>query len=346
MDNLSIVYPKILEAIKTEISEDSLNVRQEYEHNNIIMNWHVGRSLERFMSTDRGPSKTNAKIVEKLCKDLVRPATYFYGARKFYNLYPTIPKKSLLTWCHYNLLIRIKDDKRRRSYEELVLKEGIGFKELGVLMRQDNKRLAAEKLKEHEPDEWNRPQLKVSRGRLYHYKVTAHRNLKMPENVMLVDIGFGVFREVFVPTPNKIHAGYTVRVVKAKERYGVKLSGVKKMNTFTYKAHVERVVDGDTLILNIDCGFQTWVNERVRLRGIDAPELKTAQGAQVKLSVQKILAKLPFVIVKTYKQDKFGRMLADIFYMPDEMDIHRIAADGIFLNQELIDNDLAKVYEK
>src|SRR3990167_7609795 len=46
----------------------------------------------------------------------------------------------------------------------------------------------------------------------------------------------------------------------------------------TYKAFIERVVDGDTLIVKIDLGFETRIREYLRLRGIDAPETDTAEG--------------------------------------------------------------------
>ena len=39
--------------------------------------------------------------------------------------------------------------------------------------------------------------------------------------------------------------------------------------------NVLRVVDGDTLDVTIDCGFDIWKKERIRLLGIDAPEIRT-----------------------------------------------------------------------
>jgi micrococcal nuclease len=42
---------------------------------------------------------------------------------------------------------------------------------------------------------------------------------------------------------------------------------------YKYKARVSRVVDGDTLDLTIDLGFRTFVKQRVRLYGIDTPEI-------------------------------------------------------------------------
>lgn len=45
-----------------------------------------------------------------------------------------------------------------------------------------------------------------------------------------------------------------------------------------YPAHTGRVVDGDTLDLDVDLGFSITLHQRVRLYGINAPELPTAAG--------------------------------------------------------------------
>ena len=44
---------------------------------------------------------------------------------------------------------------------------------------------------------------------------------------------------------------------------------------FTYKAEVTRVVDGDTIDVELDLGFSILMRARVRLLGIDTPESRT-----------------------------------------------------------------------
>ena len=46
-----------------------------------------------------------------------------------------------------------------------------------------------------------------------------------------------------------------------------------------------RVVDADTLLVEVDCGFGCRMEQRLRLRGIDAPELKTPEGARARAFV-------------------------------------------------------------
>ncbi len=65
---------------------------------------------------------------------------------------------------------------------------------------------------------------------------------------------------------------------------------------YTYKAEVARVVDADTFLLTIDTGFDNWLDSRVRLRGIDAPEISTAAGRRAYRYVKKALG-----LAKLYK---------------------------------------------
>jgi endonuclease YncB( thermonuclease family) len=50
------------------------------------------------------------------------------------------------------------------------------------------------------------------------------------------------------------------------------------------------------------------------------------------------------LVIKTYKQEKYGRFLADVFYQKGATDRERILREGIFLNQELLDEGLAVPY--
>ena len=85
---------------------------------------------------------------------------------------------------------------------------------------------------------------------------------------------------------------------------------------YNYKAFVERVIDGDTLKLEIDTGFDEQCRETIRLRGIDCPELDTPEGQAAKRFVERELAYCDFIILKSTRtrKEKWGRYLGDIFY--------------------------------
>jgi micrococcal nuclease len=88
---------------------------------------------------------------------------------------------------------------------------------------------------------------------------------------------------------------------------------------YIYKAELIRVVDGDTVDLIIDLGFDTSRKERFRLYGIDAPEMRTKEGKAAKAWLEDALMPLESIYVQTIqlstkvKRDKYGRFLAVLY---------------------------------
>ena len=116
---------------------------------------------------------------------------------------------------------------------------------------------------------------------------------------------------------------------------------------YQYKATVLRVVDGDTLHLDVDLGFFTRMEIIVRLYGLNTPEVRGAEraaGLRSKAYVTEVVPPGTLVVVKTYKAEKYGRFLADIWYLPDSTDREEIQSKGRWLNKELLDKGLAVVY--
>ena len=88
---------------------------------------------------------------------------------------------------------------------------------------------------------------------------------------------------------------------------------------YTYKAKLDRVIDGDTIDVNIDLGFDINVKKRVRFTGINTPESRTRDLEEKKLGlaakdrVQSILAENDCFIIESKKLGKFGRVLGEVF---------------------------------
>ena len=90
---------------------------------------------------------------------------------------------------------------------------------------------------------------------------------------------------------------------------------------YNYKAAVTRVVDGDTVIVDIDLGFGVWLKEQsVRLAKINTPEIKGSTRA-AGIAAKDFLSKLilnKWIQIKTEKgQEKYGRWLATILLEED-----------------------------
>ena len=97
---------------------------------------------------------------------------------------------------------------------------------------------------------------------------------------------------------------------------------------YEYKAKILRVVDGDTVDVDIDLGFGVWLrNERVRIMGIDTPESRTRDKEQKKFGLlakerlKELLPKGKDSVLRTQidkdgedAKGKFGRILGNFVY--------------------------------
>ncbi len=110
---------------------------------------------------------------------------------------------------------------------------------------------------------------------------------------------------------------------------------------YEYACKVERVVDGDTIDVVLDLGFDILYKSRVRLYGIDTPESRTrnkdekARGKMAAAFLEDAINNGKRVVIQTKLKDsrgKFGRVLGDV------------VVDGININQSMIDNYHAAAY--
>ena len=68
-----------------------------------------------------------------------------------------------------------------------------------------------------------------------------------------------------------------VHLCTEKKTFRLKKGDAKKSKAllYTYKAYIERIIDGDTIWVYIPWGFGFGVRQKLRLRGIDTPEIQT-----------------------------------------------------------------------
>ena len=110
---------------------------------------------------------------------------------------------------------------------------------------------------------------------------------------------------------------------------------------YEYKViEVIKIVDGDTVDVLLDLGFDIHRKERVRILGIDAPETRTTDenekkfGLEAKAYVLSWFAKHPDIKVRTTKDDKYGRILGEFF-----------DADSASLSQAIVYDGYAWEYD-
>ena len=109
---------------------------------------------------------------------------------------------------------------------------------------------------------------------------------------------------------------------------------------YTYKAKLDRVIDGDTIDANINLGFDITIHKRIRLTGIDTPESRTrdleekARGLASKARLIELLGDGDFIL-ESREVGKFGRVLGTIY---------TIAEESININDTLVEEGYAVEY--
>lgn len=111
---------------------------------------------------------------------------------------------------------------------------------------------------------------------------------------------------------------------------------------YEYNAKPTRVVDGDTVWLDVDLGFGVHATSDFRLYGIDTPELIGATrvaGLAAKAELERLLA-IGSLRIETHKgdeADKYGRWLANIY-------VRRADGSELHVNALLVSGRFAKPY--
>lgn len=107
--------------------------------------------------------------------------------------------------------------------------------------------------------------------------------------------------------------------------------------------NITKVVDGDTIDVDIDLGFNISYSQRVRLAGIDTPESRTSDKAEKILGLESkeyLKSKLKdakLIVIKTEKPDsseKYGRILGWLY----------VNGDTISINDQMIEDGYAWGY--
>lgn len=112
------------------------------------------------------------------------------------------------------------------------------------------------------------------------------------------------------------------------------------MELYNYKAKVVKVIDGDTIKLKIDCGFNIeWVSN-CRLAGINSDELKDANpelkesAFKAKSFMESLLLENDVVTIKSTALDTYRRPI-----------VYIIRKDGLNVNECMLKEGMAKPYK-
>jgi endonuclease YncB( thermonuclease family) len=148
---------------------------------------------------------------------------------------------------------------------------------------------------------------------------------------LAVDLGFKLYRRLTDDQAKRFTPGVIVRL--ASDGRIRPVAAATKAGLFTYAATLRRVVDGDTLVVALTITPEIFIEQTLRLRGIDCPEMPTPAGRAAPRFVEALIGNDDALTINTTKPDKFDRYLADVFFTT--------ATGETFLNQHLLNNHQA-----
>ncbi|MBN2348674.1 MAG: hypothetical protein JXJ22_07555 [Bacteroidales bacterium] len=320
----------LIERIRNEILKGKRNIENTILNEKTKTYWNIGMHIHEHLLVNAQDNEYGDYLFNTLENNLNIHKRTLYRAVQFFQTYPEIITiMCKLTWGHFIVLLKVKDINKRKEYEQKVINENLTMRELQELINKDK----------NENNENKITQLQLTRGKLNTYKLKFKEN-KQP--ALTIDLGFRFYTNR-LDNNNSYTKDSIIEVTMKKNLYTIEIiENITIQQLYTYKGELREIIDGDTFWIDIDLGFDTWTQQKLRLRGINAANPETETGINAMKFIKRKLTPCKFIIIKTYYRDKYNRYLADIFYDKNEDDIFKVAETGIHLNQQLLDEKLAE----
>lgn len=296
--------------------------------------WEVGQLIRKHVLLHGDRAEYGERVIQRLSGHLEVGPTLLYDCLRLARAYPILRARVKLEWKHYVKLLSVEDPAKRKALTQQAEKENWTTRKLAAEIAESEGR--AREISKERRKKAPRNRLIPKRGKLHTYRVVRSKTLD-GRDTLFIDFGFRYFEELPSRFQKRFREG-DIFEVRSKNRF-VKLPKATKHDLFTYEAAVEKVIDGDTQWLWIDLGLGNWTRRKLRLRGIDCPELGTRLGKKAKEFVERELGEAVSIVVTTTKPDKFDRYLTDLYYRKKD-------GPEIFLNQLLLDRGLARLSDE
>ncbi|MFA7255386.1 MAG: DUF1016 N-terminal domain-containing protein [Candidatus Omnitrophota bacterium] len=288
-------YDELVKAIRGAKAESQARVEKIVEQERVREAWEIGKLIDAHVLQHKERADYGKRILLKLSKDLGMSDTELGYMLQFARAYPISRPAGKLSWSEYESLLAVNDAKKRQTLVDKAEKEN-----------WSRDRLRSEVRNVTQPGRSAPVEVLTAKpGILHAYRVVAG----LEEGERVLDLGFSNYYkpvEKITFQPDDI-----LEVVWGGEYKKLKDAGEDVL--YTYKIEVLDIIDGDTIKAVIDLGFGFRTVQTLRLRGMDAPEIATADGKAAKEFLEKLLAPSSKVIIRTVKSDKYDRYLADVF---------------------------------
>jgi len=325
-------YKKLLVKIQKTIAKTKENIVRDVNREKVVMSWEIGKEIESNLKENKG-SGYGEELFRQLVKDTTIARTALYQMHNFYKTYPKLPsEEKSLSWSHYRNLIAVKDAETRAQLEGLVIEKNLSTDKLQRVIG------GTKKVKQKNSAKKIIKKLRVTRGKLFTYTTTKEGEIDLGFNILL-EKNYATSRQSKSDSSSDFSSDSSS---DSSSDFSRALTLNQPKSSYTYKAELERVVDGDTIHVKLDLGFGIKHREILRLAKINAAEAETKEGKKATTALKKILKDVPFLIVKTNKTDIYGRYIADVFFGKGSPE--KIAENGEYLNQLLLDRGLVENY--
>jgi len=342
-------YAALVEALREVTRDNQVSGTVDRERRRTRAYWDMGDSIHGHLLEHEGKPKYGDKVISKLANDLEMGKSLLYDILHLRRAFPIFRTCGRLPWSHCRYMLPLATQSEREFYARVAVEMGWSVRQLRSEIRRD---LYAEAREQGEaayrqPDAIPSTPLKPRRGLPYTYRLVSSLPGQGHADQVL-DLGFGIHWAGPLQGLDHPRSGQIVTATRhgrgAASTYSFQPSAVTGRRLWTFRALVDRVVDGDTLLVRVDLGFRTWTTERLRLRGIDTARLDSRAGQRARDRVEELVRTVDFVILATARTDRYGRYLTDVFYGVDEPDPSAVAAKGVYLNRQLLEEGLARPY--
>ncbi len=333
--------------LKARVREALILGQQRIEAAKVITYWRTGWYIRTHIKLHAGRAEYGARVVERLSRDLEVHKSVLHRCVQFVERLPKLLvtdapivagrrqssqrfASSLdhpavrLTWTHYRALLTVSDARQREALLQQAARQEWSSTELETRIRRTAARNGQDRTA---PASRRLTPLRGTPG-LFQIKDVA--------GTCYWDLGFESYRELSSTQARAFKAGDLVQLT-ADGALEPAPKEATPANLYTYEARILRVVDGDTLWLLIHLGGADWRKEKLRLRGIDCPEMGTSAGEAAKRYVQAQLQRTTRLTITTTKPDQWDRYLSDVF-------LTTATGEEIFLNNRLLETGHARLY--
>ncbi|TQE66863.1 DUF1016 N-terminal domain-containing protein [Leptospira noguchii] len=322
-NELNEVISKILKAYETMRLQSSLNGNSEV----LEANREIGRILQTVERKTPEPERLTGNWMKSISKELEKhlkrgfsERNLFY-ARKFYEIYGNSKIDVRLSWSHYRILSSIANANLREKLMKEAIEGNWNRDDLSYRVRDIGELRKAPTLR------WRRPE-----GVLWNYKI---KDISKDKGTLLIDLGFYCYYELSSLHLNQYKIGDIIQIEKQNGIWNLSDSKLDS-ELYFYFGEIERVIDGDTILVKFELGFNVITRQRIRLHNVWSAELGSSEGEDNFESLKKRLPLKTKVIVRSRSKDVYGRFVGEVLYSKKKIqhpeDIFRI---GIYLNQEL-----------